>query len=87
MLPKLCHVCNKPFVTEVCLSISLIFTFFYSSQLSQSQVQVKLEPPEDAPILALNGDSQSDDGHYHSTLMNGNGIMETGAIEHEVRQR
>lgn len=57
-----------------------------NSQLSQSQVQVKLEPPEDAPILALNGDSQSDDGHYHSTLMNGNGIMETGAIEHEAEK-
>ncbi|XP_068714899.1 uncharacterized protein [Montipora capricornis] len=56
-----------------------------SSQLSQSQVQVKLEPPEDGPIVSLNGDSHSEEGHYHS-LMNGSGLMETAASEDEAEQ-
>ncbi|KAJ7377650.1 hypothetical protein OS493_027728 [Desmophyllum pertusum] len=50
-----------------------------NSQLSQSQVQVKLEPPEDGPIIALNGDSESGDDHYDSAGMNGDCVMETGA--------
>ncbi|XP_078384642.1 uncharacterized protein LOC144667125 isoform X2 [Oculina patagonica] len=58
-----------------------------NSQLSQSQVQVKLEPPEDGPIIALNGDSESGDDHYDSTGMNGDTLMETGVSEDEVRQR
>ncbi|XP_068758935.1 forkhead box protein P1-like isoform X1 [Montipora capricornis] len=56
-----------------------------NSQLSQSQVQVKLEPPEDGPIVSLNGDSHSEEGHYHS-LMNGSGLMETAASEDEAEQ-
>jgi len=59
---------------------------FSSSQLSQSQVQVKLEPPEDGPIIALNGDSEPGDDHYDSTGMNGDSYMETGVSEEEVRQ-
>lgn len=64
-----------------------LFYFIYvcSSQLSQSQVQVKLEPSEDGPITALNGDSHSEEGQYHS-LMNGNSLMETGTSEDEVRE-
>lgn len=58
-----------------------------NSQLSQSQVQVKLEPTEDGAIVAINGDSQSDDGNYHSSHMNGSILMETGSSEEEVRQR
>lgn len=56
-----------------------------NSQLSQSQVQVKLEPPEDGPITALNGDSHSEEGQYHS-LMNGSSLMETGTSEDEADQ-
>ncbi|KAJ7377679.1 hypothetical protein OS493_027758 [Desmophyllum pertusum] len=59
----------------------------FGSQLSQSQVQVKLEPPEDGPIIALNGDSESGDDHYDSAGMNGDCVMETGVSEDEVRQR
>lgn len=58
-----------------------------NSQLSQSQVQVKLEPTEDGAIVAINGDSQSDDENYHSSHMNGSILMETGSSEEEVRQR
>lgn len=58
-----------------------------NSQLSQSQVQVKLEPPEDGPIVALNGDADSGDDHYDSNGMNGDSVMETGVREDEVRQR
>ena len=57
-----------------------------SSQLSQSQVQVKLEPPEDGPIVALNGDSEPGDDHYDSTGVNGDSFMETGVSVDEVRQ-
>lgn len=49
-----------------------------NSQLSQSQVQVKLEPPEEGPIIALNGDSEPGDDHYDSTGVNGDSFMETG---------
>lgn len=64
-----------------------LFHFIYvcSSQLSQSQVQVKLEPSEDGPITTLNGDSQSEESQYHS-LMNGSSLMETGTSEDEVRE-
>ena len=65
----------------------MIDFIFYSSQLSQSQVQVKLEPPEDGPIVALNGDADSGDDHYDSNGMNGDSVMETGVREDEVRQR
>jgi len=57
-----------------------------NSQLSQSQVQVKLEPPEDGPIVALNGDSPSEEDHYHSNGMNGSSLMETGASEDEAEK-
>lgn len=66
---------------------SPLFCYICSSQLSQSQVQVKLEPTKDGAIVAINGDSQSDDGNYHSSHMNGSILMETGSSEEEVRQR
>lgn len=50
-------------------------------------MQVKLEPTEDGAIVAINGDSQSDDENYHSSHMNGSILMETGSSEEEVRQR
>ena len=65
----------------------MLSLYSYSSQLSQSQVQVKLEPPEDGPIIALNGDSENGDEHYDSAGMNGDSLMETGVSEDEVRQR
>lgn len=48
---------------------------------------MKLEPPEDGPIIALNGDSEAGDDHYDTTDMNGDSLMETGVSEDEVRQR
>ena len=63
--------------------------------MSQSQVQVKLEPPEEPGIVALNGDDaaeQSDAVNYEvhyddSASMNGRRLMEAGASGDELGQR
>ena len=87
MKPEFLHKSHLWHTKCTMSSCRIFFSHFYSSQLSQSQVQVKLEPPEDGPIVALNGDTDSGDDHYDSSGMNGDSLMETGVREDEVRQR